>query len=640
MPHQFEHAMIRRQTTSFGDFIMTYSRKFLKIAMAINWLWLIGLTINPSYAQGVSLFINKNSFAPGDQLELGVAASGLDLSTTHADVYIAVQLPDGSIYYLTDLRKVLFADASKIIPLITAWQIVSFPQITLLSFTIPPRIPSGTYKWYLTLVTPGTSVEQPTNWIANDSIELAITSNWFDFDSEEAMDGKTADSLDDDMALMIPSPAPPGMPTTGGETSTSSEYIPTTGMAEPEMSSGATPTMPTETSKPDTSEIPIDDEVRPTPFQSNTLTAGDIDDNLNFTAFQRYLNQQLQQNDVLPTLKIADRITLNIRDAQGRSVSNAKVTVSANKQPLLTTYAATNGRVYLLPTFEQLNNSPLELQITPPADELGSPNTVLNTTLDLQQLNSQQELTLTFPNAIAALPKNLDIMLVIDTTGSMGDEMDYLTIELRDIISAVHEQHPQVHIRFGLTVYRDVGDIYVVKEFDFTDSLNQIQQQLSKQYAGGGGDYPEAMEQAMAKAVSAQWRQGNTAKMLFLIADAPPHDENLVTMMKPIQIARQQGIRIYSLAASGVGDTAEFMLRTAAMLTQGRYLFLTDDSGVGSSHAEPTVPCYVVTHLSKLMSRMIISELSGTRIEPEPADILRTTGNYQAGICQPSTNQQ
>ena len=57
------------------------------------------------------------------------------------------------------------------------------------------------------------------------------------------------------------------------------------------------------------------------------------------------------------------------------------------------------------------------------------------------------------------------------------------------------------------------------------------------------------------------------------------------------------GIHLYPVAASGIDDLAEFTMRTAAEVTGGRYLFLTNDSGIGGSHAEPHIPCYYVTTL-------------------------------------------
>lgn len=84
-------------------------------------------------------------------------------------------------------------------------------------------------------------------------------------------------------------------------------------------------------------------------------------------------------------------------------------------------------------------------------------------------------------------------------------------------------------------------------------------------------------------------------------------------------------------------------MRSAAFLTLSEYLFLTDDSGVGNTHAEPHIPCYQVQRLDQLMTRMIQAELTGARVEADPADIIRTVGNPVNGVCTPvetDTGQQ
>ena len=89
---------------------------------------------------------------------------------------------------------------------------------------------------------------------------------------------------------------------------------------------------------------------------------------------------------------------------------------------------------------------------------------------------------------------------------------------------------------------------------------------------------------------------------------------------------RRRGTAIYPVACSGYKDDAELVLRALAMVTGSQFLFLTDDSGVGDSHAEPHIPFYHVQKLDQLMIRMITSELSGQHIAPERAQILRTVG--------------
>ena len=74
-------------------------------------------------------------------------------------------------------------------------------------------------------------------------------------------------------------------------------------------------------------------------------------------------------------------------------------------------------------------------------------------------------------------------------------------------------------------------------------------------------------------------------------------------------------------------------MRVAAQMTGGRYLFLTDDSGVGGAHREPKVPCYHVTKLATAMERAIGMELSGAFIAPQAGEIVRTIGKPEGATC-------
>ena len=76
-------------------------------------------------------------------------------------------------------------------------------------------------------------------------------------------------------------------------------------------------------------------------------------------------------------------------------------------------------------------------------------------------------------------------------------------------------------------------------------------------------------------------------------------------------------------------------MRAAAAATQSRYLFLTDDSGVGDPHATPQVKCYVVTRLDGLLRRVLDGQISGRRIEPTISEVIRPVGPYRDGVCTP-----
>jgi hypothetical protein len=232
----------------------------------------------------------------------------------------------------------------------------------------------------------------------------------------------------------------------------------------------------------------------------------------------------------------------------------------------------------------------------------------------------------TLPAAKGTLPHHLDLALVIDTTGSMGDELEYLKSEIRSIAETIHERFPQVQQRYSLILYRDDGDEYVTRVFDFTASLDDLRKNLAAQRANGGGDTPEAMQKALEDAGQLRWREDDAARVLFLVGDAPPHRQHLGRALDAVHVLRKKAVAVYPVACSGYDPVCEVVMRGAAMLTGAQFLFLTDDSGVGNAHAEPHIPFYHVQKLDRMMIRMISSELSGKRISPEPKEILRTVG--------------
>jgi len=228
----------------------------------------------------------------------------------------------------------------------------------------------------------------------------------------------------------------------------------------------------------------------------------------------------------------------------------------------------------------------------------------------------------------------LDVALVIDTTGSMGDEIQYLKLEFRNIAATIAASYPNAEQRWSLVAYRDAGDAYVVRAFDFETELQTFQANLGAQAAGGGGDFPEAPDEALSALTELAWRSDPaTARLAFWVADAPNHPEKVESMATAIRDVGSLGIHVYPVASSGIDEVTELTMRTTAELTGGRYLFLTDDSGVGGAHKEPTIPCYFVTKLDRAIVRMVDIELSGKYHEPSAEEILRTGGNPKSGAC-------
>lgn len=238
--------------------------------------------------------------------------------------------------------------------------------------------------------------------------------------------------------------------------------------------------------------------------------------------------------------------------------------------------------------------------------------------------------------AVAMGPKaTLDVSLVIDTTGSMGDEILYLQTELDALATTIATRYPGAEQRWSLVVYRDTTDEYVVRWFDFRDDTADFRARLAEQSVDGGGDFPEAPDKALDVAHRLSWRTGaDTARLMFWVADAPHHTENAGALADAIRGTQAKGIHIYPVASSGVDELTELSMRSAAQLTGGRYLFLTDDSGVGGEHKEPTIPCYYVTRLDDAILRMVDIEMKGVYREPTADEVVRVGGDPENGICQ------
>ena len=124
--------------------------------------------------------------------------------------------------------------------------------------------------------------------------------------------------------------------------------------------------------------------------------------------------------------------------------------------------------------------------------------------------------------------------------------------------------------------YRDVGQAYVTKPFDFTSDLGAVQRTLNGLRTGGGGDQPEAVQEALEDAVHRlAWSQDHAVRILFLIGDAPPHFERGRPYTVTMRDAVERGITIVPVACSGIDDTGEFVFRQLAAVTLGRFLFVT-----------------------------------------------------------------
>jgi hypothetical protein len=372
---------------------------------------------------------------------------------------------------------------------------------------------------------------------------------------------------------------------------------------------------------------PIDAGTTP---QAGQLTAGTWDDNLNFSFYSAYLASSAEaQLPGMPIIERANRMEILVRSAGAQPVAGAQVSVTDGQGHDWTSLTGAEGRVIYFPEWA--------------GAAAGSPVTITATLANLSVAKAATAAagTVELDFAAVALPTTtaLDLAFVIDTTSSMDDELAYVQAELDHIVSGIATQFPGIAQRWALVVYRDLGDDYVVRSFDFTSDLGGFRATLAAQSSAGGGDMPEAVDQGLTAATQLAWQAGPTARVAFWIADAPHHAGLEGKVVTALAAAISKGIHLYPVAASGIDDLGELTMRTAAEVTGGRYLFLTNDSGIGGSHAEPHIPCYYVTTLESAMRRMVASEVLGAYQPPQSADILRTGGDPQNQQCLLSSGQ-
>ncbi|MBT30589.1 MAG: hypothetical protein CMO01_13095 [Thalassobius sp.] len=213
------------------------------------------------------------------------------------------------------------------------------------------------------------------------------------------------------------------------------------------------------------------------------------------------------------------------------------------------------------------------------------------------------------PIQIQDNPNTVDLTFVVDATGSMGDELEYLKTELLDVINRIKSTDADLKLRMGTVFYRDEGDDYVTKVSNLSEDNNKAIDFIKAQSADGGGDYPEAVHSAMSDAIEQlSWSAEARTRIMFLILDAPPHHEtpSVVTQIQELtEKAASKGIKIIPITASGIQKDTEFLMRFIAMVTNSTYVFITNDSGIGNDHIEATVGEYDVEYLNDLMVRLV-----------------------------------
>ncbi|MDR2020121.1 MAG: VWA domain-containing protein [Treponema sp.] len=116
--------------------------------------------------------------------------------------------------------------------------------------------------------------------------------------------------------------------------------------------------------------------------------------------------------------------------------------------------------------------------------------------------------------------KRLEIVLCLDTTSSMKNDIDSVRERLIPMLSDIMGEFSS--FRIGMVLYKDYFDEYLNQMIPFTGDFEEFQTTLNNIRVSGGRDIPEAVYEALYEA-AIQFPWEAEARLIVLIGDAPPH---------------------------------------------------------------------------------------------------------------------
>lgn len=181
-------------------------------------------------------------------------------------------------------------------------------------------------------------------------------------------------------------------------------------------------------------------------------------------------------------------------------------------------------------------------------------------------------------------PARLEIVFVLDTTGSMSGLIAGAKQKIWGIVNGVMQESQNSSVRIGLVAYRDRGDDYLAQVVPLTDDLDQIYTVLMNYDTGGGGDFPEDVRAALTAGLNdAGWSPAasDLSQIIFLVGDAPPHDdyEDADDTLVTAAAAVRRGI-IVNTVRCGLSPETERAWQAIAQNGNGQYFSIAQNGGV------------------------------------------------------------
>lgn len=358
----------------------------------------------------------------------------------------------------------------------------------------------------------------------------------------------------------------------------------------------------------------VADDVAPVPpVDGGALRAGSVDDDLDHAGFLAYLDRLDAAGIVTRDFDATGRVLVRVVGSDGLPLAGEPVEVSVDGEQVATLRTTADGTVRFWPGLHgHADATQVDLSAAG-ASAQAAPGTEVELAGD--RAGGRQG------------PVGVDVHFLLDATGSMGDEIDRLKTTIDTVAGRLADLEGDPDLRFGMTLYRDEGDAFVTSTYDLTDDLGAFREALSQVQADGGGDYPEALDEGLAEALTApSWRDpAQTLQLVFLVADAPPQVTRQVEQAYPASLvdAIGRGLKIFPIASSESDDQAEAVFRQLAAATGSRFVFLSYGAGGAATGANTDITStdYEEMALDDLVVRMVAEELAaldGEQVAPLP----------------------
>ncbi|MFZ5892821.1 MAG: VWA domain-containing protein [Myxococcota bacterium] len=356
------------------------------------------------------------------------------------------------------------------------------------------------------------------------------------------------------------------------------------------------------------------------PAPAASVKAGEWDDNANYREFTRWLATEPAR--AAHFLDLRERRFIVVRDAAGLGVPACRVVIEDEAERRTELITAASGRAILFPRAEGLSGSTL----TASTNCGGGAKARFRIT----QQDGVIELRLATRRVLGE--RSIDVAFILDSTGSMSEEIAAVQATIQKVAAALRDSN--VSVRVGLVEFKDRGDPYVTKIFPMSSDLALFSQQVAAVSAGGGGDTPESVNEALHVGVEQLvWNSDAFAKLAFLIGDAPPHldysqDYDYILEARE---AAHRGIQVFTVAASGMDALGQVVWRQIAAYTGATNLFvLRGGAGPQSTGAgDPKSSCggtqtaYTTGNLDSLILAKVRSAIRALDRDP-----MRIAGLY------------